>query len=352
MPQGAAPDMSTAPTVSIIVPAYNAARWLRETIDSVLAQTYPDFELVIVDDASTDDTVAIARDTGDPRVRVIESEKNAGAAISRNVGIEAARGEYLAFLDADDIALPQRIERQVSFLERHPDVGLCGSWLQTIGARRDVWTAYRDHDHIKAELLFRSGLLGGTVMCRRSLLMAHGLRYDPAYPISEDYDLWTRCADVMRLANLQEVLLLYRLHGANTTFRFGDQIPLRNRGILLRQIAKLGIDPSEDELELHCALADHGPTGPATLGLDLDAVERWLIRLREGNRRSGYVTDAALRILVYEYWRRCSMSGSASKGARLWRFATSSAMAGIPRKWLIRDAVKMVLGLPLYPLPR
>lgn len=344
--------MSGAPAVSVVIPAHNAARWLPAAIDSVLAQTFADFELLVIDDASADGTADVARAVGDPRVSVIALPQNVGAAEARNTGIEVARGEFLAFLDADDLALPHRLDRQVGFLRRHPEIGLCGSWLRTFDAREETWTAYPRHEQIKTELLFRSGLLQSTIMCRSREMRRLGLHYDPAVALSEDFELWTRCVEVMRLANLPEVLVRYRIHGDNGSIRGNDRRMSFNRVIRRRQLDRLGLKPTAAEEELHHRLAEYGPTGPGQVVFDLDAVEKWLLRLREGNSLSGYVTDDALCMLLYEYWRRCCIGAGGALSNAVGRFLRSAVLADTPVNWRLADATRMLLKRTLYPLPR
>lgn len=351
-PDGRVQAMSVAPTVSVIVPARNAARWLADTIDSVLVQTFADFELLVVDDASTDETAAVAGAVRDPRLHLIVLPRNVGAAGARNAGIEAARGEFLAFLDADDLALPDRLERQVAFLRRHPEIGLCGGWVKTFGARDEVWTAHPRHEQIKAELLFRSSLMQSAIMCRRDEMRAHGLAYDASIALSEDFELWTRCAEVMRLANIQDVLVRYRIHGDNISIRANERRLGFNRLIRRRQLARLGLEPTAEEEALHHSLAEYGPTGPARRAFDLNAVERWLLRLRDGNGLSGYVGEEALGVLLYEYWRRCCIGSGEALSRAMGRFFNSAVVADAPINWRLADVMRMLTRRTLYPLPR
>lgn len=344
--------MSAAPAVSVVIPAYNAGRWLAETIGSVLGQSLGDFELIVVDDASTDDTAAVAAGIGDPRLRLIRQPRNMGVSAARNAGIEAAQGEFIAFLDADDIALPQRLEKQVAFLRAHPEVAILGGWMQTFGRRDDVWTAHAHHDDIRAELLYDVGIMQPTAMCRRDALLRHGLRYDPALHLSEDYELWTRCADVLRLANLPEVLVNYRVHGDNCSLAKEERLRAASRMVRLRQLAKLGMSPGAAEADFHARLFQAGPYSPALREFDARQVERWLLRLREANRRSGYVPDETLCIVLYEFWRRCSLPRSWLGSLASLGFLLSPPLAGVPLAQRLRDMIKAPLGLPLYPLRR
>lgn len=343
---------SSTPLVSVVVPAHNAGRWIAECIGSLLSQTVQDVEVIVIDDASSDDTLSVVRAAADSRVVVVANERNIGAAASRNRGIERATGEFLAFMDADDIALPYRFEKQLAFFRAHPDVDMCGGWMQTFGRRSDLWLAQARHEDIKAELLYACGMQQSTVMCRRAAFLRNGLKYDPTIGVSEDYDLWTRSADVLRLANLQEVLVRYRVHGDNQSLTKRERLVATNRMLRLRQLKKLGIEPNEREAEFHDKLFEYGPGGPGTVAFDLDVVEAWLLRLAGANRRSGYVPERNLRTVLYEFWRRCCLGGPGREGFRAGRFLKSKLLDGIPVARRLKDAAKGVLGLPFYPLPR
>jgi glycosyltransferase involved in cell wall biosynthesis len=200
---------------------YNAARFIAEAIDSVLRQTWTDFELIVVDDGSTDASATIARERGsrDARVRVI-SRPNTGVCGARNDALAASRGRYMACLDADDVATPDRLEQQVRFLDGHPGCVLVGSWV-TITDPRGVPLAVEKlpttHEEIDARLLKGDGgvVRQPTVMLRREAVVAAG-GYDPGYAASEDLDLFLRLAERGQLANLPRPLVNYRQHFAST----------------------------------------------------------------------------------------------------------------------------------------
>lgn len=121
------------PEISVVLSVYNDAKYVGVAIESVLAQTFTDFELIIIDDASTDESLSIARDFADERIRIVENEENLGLTKSLNKGISLAQGKYIARMDSDDICLPTRFEKQVAYLDAHPDVGVCGGWVELIG---------------------------------------------------------------------------------------------------------------------------------------------------------------------------------------------------------------------------
>lgn len=202
------------PLISVVLPVYNGEKYLAEAIDSVLAQSFSNFELIIIDDGSTDGSQQILREYVriDPRVRVIVRE-NRGLATTLNDSIDIARGAWIARMDQDDIALPHRLERQLECLER-TGADIAGSWVRRFGTSDTRIVKLRQTDEaIKMEMLFGSPFAHPAVMMRTT--SAKLLRYDKAYEKAEDYDLWERAAEAgWKMANEPEVLLLYRVHTA------------------------------------------------------------------------------------------------------------------------------------------
>lgn len=202
----------SVPTVSVVLPVYNGAQYLAEAVNSILAQTFENFELIMIDDGSTDLSPQILTEYArhDSRIRVIVRE-NRGLATTLNESIDVARGKWIARMDQDDIALPQRLERQLQWLEQ-TGADLCGSWVQRFGSSDNRIFRLRQTDEaIRMEMLFASPFAHPAVMMRTA--SAKLLRYDKAYEKAEDYDLWTRAAQAgWRMTNVPEVLLLYRIH--------------------------------------------------------------------------------------------------------------------------------------------
>lgn len=208
--------MST-PLVTVLMAVHNGLPYLPQAIRSVLAQTFPDFELLIIDDASTDESLACIRRYTDPRIRLWVNPKNLGQARSLNEGLTHARSPYVARLDQDDVCLPERLERQMRYLEEHPEVALVGSRMVGIdegGRRIDLFgKALSDVGMFVGWLLSGVCPIGHpTVMCRRSSIEQLG-GYDERYQIGQDYDLWIRFALArFRAAVLSEPLVQYRMH--------------------------------------------------------------------------------------------------------------------------------------------
>jgi glycosyltransferase involved in cell wall biosynthesis len=201
------------PKISVILPVYNAQSYLPESIESILNQSFEDFELIMINDGSTDDSLSIMESYKDQRIRII-NQTNAGLPISLNRAIAITKGEYLARQDADDISLPARLAKQVSYLDAHPQCALLGTWAQilveNIPTDRSLSHPHLNGD-IQLKLLFFNCFVHSSVMIRKSALETTGLYPEEKEKFPpEDYDLWLRIAKHWEVANLPEVLLQYR----------------------------------------------------------------------------------------------------------------------------------------------
>jgi glycosyltransferase involved in cell wall biosynthesis len=200
------------PLVSVVLPVYNGEEHLADAINSILSQTFSDFELILIDDGSTDGSPKIlqAYKQSDPRVRVIVRE-NRGLVTTLNEAVDIARGKWIARMDQDDIALPHRLKCQLEWLET-TGADISGSWVRRFGSSDKRVIKLRQTDEaIKIEILFCSPFAHPAVMMRTELVKQ--LRYDIACEKAEDYDLWERAAEAgWKMTNVQQVLLMYRVH--------------------------------------------------------------------------------------------------------------------------------------------
>lgn len=203
------------PEVSVILPVYNSEAYLKEAIDSILAQTFIDFELVIIDDGSTDSSAKIILSYNDPRIKYFKNETNKGLVFSLNRAVNEATGNYIARMDADDISLPERLEKQLAYLKKG-NAALVASRVKLIDAGGKPMPDWKeDYDHvsfrqIKNYLRISNCIAHPTVLGRTDLFRKYGYRAEQKY--SEDYDLWLRLvADGCRIEKLSESLLLYRV---------------------------------------------------------------------------------------------------------------------------------------------
>jgi glycosyltransferase involved in cell wall biosynthesis len=234
-----------APLVSVLMPAYNAQAFIAEGIRSVLAQTLRDVELIVIDDASTDDTAQMVRGFDDPRVVLLQLAQNAGAVGARNAGIEAARGRYIALLDADDLAEPHRLEVQLRLLESS-GADVCASryrnWNTTTGRIKSGHQYEGDAD-LRALLTVYCPIGNSTVTARAEAFRR--FRYDPRFAHAEDYELWMRMAAAgLKFVASPEVLVTYRLHGTQTSVANAARVKAASDAARAEYLARLGIAAS------------------------------------------------------------------------------------------------------------
>lgn len=318
------------PLISVILPVYNGASFIRDAIDSVLDQTLRDFELIVVDDGSTDETPAILQQYRDPRFCVITQPTNQGGGVARNRGIEAACGRYIAMIDADDRACPTRLERQLAFMERNPDIALIGSWSRIVDqSGRPTGRIKRnpsDVSAVRARLLFRCCISHRSVMVRAEALKA--FRYDPEFRLSQDFDLFVRMARSLNLGNVPEVLMDGRKHVQQISRAKLSEVKHYNIRVIRDQFISIGMNFSSSDLEKHFFLSR-----PKMLGAALDAqyvawAAKWLVRLMRVNEQAGYCDPAALRKVCGEIWLDLFRRVAKGHNWPMWRCFLESQLFG------------------------
>jgi len=226
---------------------------LREAVESILNQTFRDFELIIIDDCSTDESVEYLKNIKDERVRIIRNSINLGVTKSLNVGLAQARGKYIARMDSDDISFPERLQKEYDYMETHPEAVMCGSRVEQFGARTGLGIKpINDTEVYRATLLFRyPGPMHPTVFLRHKTLLDHGIRYNENLKYAQDYDLYSQVAPLGDIYIFPAPLLKYRTHE--------KQISSTGRGVQMncakdtqrRLLKKLLGNITEEELELH-----------------------------------------------------------------------------------------------------
>ena len=212
------------PKISVLMPIYKTKEeYLRAAIESILHQTYTDFEFLILDDCPEDLRENVVKSYRDNRIKYSINEQNLGITGSRNKLIEMAKGEYLAVMDHDDISLPERFVKEVEILDNNPNIGVVGSKVHEIIANRDIEEPENDKD-IKILLMKRCAIIHPSAMIRKSVLDEHNIRYKAYYSPSEDHQLWCSLISVTNFYNIQEVLLNYRDWAGNTTHNQRDKM--------------------------------------------------------------------------------------------------------------------------------
>ncbi|MFQ3639515.1 MAG: glycosyltransferase family 2 protein [Chloracidobacterium sp.] len=303
----------TSPCVSVVLCVYNQAAYVAEAIESILRQTLTDLELIVVDDASTDATPSVIQGFADARLRYVRNATNLGHAGSLNRGFALARGAYLAIMDSDDISLPERLERQVTFLERHPEVALCGAWVETFGARQERRCFPTEPAALAVRLLMACPFSTPTVVMRRDAWLPGGFDFD-AFGLAFDYAYWVAVANRAAVANVPAVLLKYRLHaGQTTTTRRAAQLA-GTRLVLRQQLAALLGELQETDVETLTYVFVNEATGNPPTALIGDLFER----IRRANQRVHRYDPVELDRLLVETWAHIVADHEPDHGRR-WR---------------------------------
>lgn len=229
----------SVPIISIIMPVYNASQYIRDSIGSILNQTFQNFELIVIDDGSTDKSVSIIETFHDERIKMIKNRHDYIASL--NIGLKRAQGEYLVRMDADDIMLPDRLGMQLNYMELHPSIAVCGSYAKRIGDATGIIKTETLHGRIITSMLLYNPINHPTVIIRRSSLGEN--MYSPGYPYAEDYKLWTDLVKKgLQFANIPNVLLFYRCSST--------QVTNSKRNIMFQSTKKIQLEYAEHVIGL------------------------------------------------------------------------------------------------------
>jgi glycosyltransferase involved in cell wall biosynthesis len=321
--------IKSSPRVTVVIPVYNRAQYVREAIDSILRQTYSDFELLLIDDGSTDGTGEVLRSYADERVRLVSHQSNLGIPRTRNEGVRLARGDYVAFLDSDDVAYSTRLERQVAFLDTHPDFAAVGAWVSWMdGTGRPISRVKRkpvSSREIAALRLLRSGVENSASMGRTTILRNYP--HNEGCDVVSDFELWARIATRHKLSNLPEVLVRRRLHGGQITKLKAEAIGLVRQAIYADQLARLDVAFTPKDLERHGKLRGMQKRNFTPDRSYVDWAERWLIRLHEANNRTLSYPEPEFSVLLGKLWFRVCWHAQRNVGWAVWpQFVTPALL--------------------------
>lgn len=338
-----APQRAESDLVSVLLPVRDGAQWLRPAIASILGQTRRELELLVLDDGSRDESLEIAASFKDSRVVIDEHPELAGRAARLNDGIEMASGVYLARMDADDIADSRRLALQVSHFCANPEVAILGARMRTFGhGRSRLWRPPVGHDDIAAELLFHSPIAHPTVMFDAEKLRAADLRYDATLTGAEDWDLWLRARRRLRLANIDDVVLRYRVRPPGAKPADDDARIVNYREVTRRCLEELGVEHGPDDVERHFRIG-HRQLLSGHAGMD--EAEAWLTRLVEANDAVGAYPIDAFRRAAARWWSDACYLQAGRLGPAAGRRYRSSPLAKLGRPGpgrRVRFAVRML----------
>ena len=297
------------PRISILMPIYKTKEaHLCQAIESVLSQTETDFQLLILNDSPNekylDDLVAKYHDK---RIKYFKNKENMGITYSHNRLLELATGKYLAVMDHDDVMYPDRLARQVSYMESNPQVGICGTAYKRFGLwnKRGVVRSPKDSDIIKAGLFFKCTMLHPSIMMRADVLKKYHISYDPDYISANDRRLFLDVMPYVDFYNLSEVLMKYRMHANMTSRTKRDEIVVEQKQLRQEMLAKIQVKLSNAELSI---LNDYALKGRCRIKDKniLNQVERVLLKINAANQKSAYFPTQAFSKLCAKYLvKRC-----------------------------------------------
>ena len=298
------------PKISVVMPVYNGERYLKEAVDSILNQTLSDFEFIIIDDGSTDSTEDIIKSYSDSRIKYIKNEKNLGVALTLNKGLDAATGEYIARMDADDISLSDRFHKQTAFMEEHKNIAVCSGIMEYFGEIKTpkCYTVF-GIENMRINMLFDSCLYHPAVMMRRSVIEAEHYRYDNAFDKVEDYELWTRVMLKYDIDNVNSVLLRYRIHKNQVTQNYTEEHNIRASKVRHNLLRSLGVDGTDKELIAYSDFCLHKIDYDKQLP-DLISIFNKIV---DTNKKTGFFSDKLLQrylmqLVIKSYKQQNAMS--------------------------------------------
>ncbi len=269
------------------MPVYNREKYIAEAIDSILKQTFQDFELIIVDDGSTDKTPQIIKEYKDKRIRVIQNNKNMGVAVTRNIGYAAAKGMYIAVTDSDDINHKNRLAKQVTILDDNPDVDVVGFFYQELYDNGKLGRIVRFNEHneaIRSNWIFTQGIIGIPMFRKSKLKDRNILFHNEGYKAAVDYQWYTSLSEEIMIYCIPEVLYYYRRHESQlSTDSYSIQQSYSDK-IRLKQLEKIGLFPSEQEMKIHQMLSYYN-NGSLENSLFLQII-KWCGKIKEANNKT------------------------------------------------------------------
>jgi len=303
------------PAISVLMSVYNGGKYLKESVESILNQTFSDFEFLITDDCSSDDTIKILKEYSDKdsRIRLLLNSENIGLTKSLNRMIDISSGDFVARMDADDVSYSLRFQKQIEYMRTHPDIGVCGTNIEIInGNIKKINTChFLEHDEIKAALLFNNVIPHTAVMIRSELFKEHGFRYNEEFKIIQDYELWERLIKYTRFHVLSETLAMFRILDSGITGKSSKKSNYREDVLKLiykSALSNLELIPSAAEINTHVIVAGN------TINHSLESLmlcEEWLLKLiTKNNIMCSYDNDALRKIIHGCWFNLCSRSAS------------------------------------------
>lgn len=296
------------PLVSVLMPCYNAASHLEDAMNSILTQTYSNLEVIAINDCSTDKTSEILHKMAvtDNRIKVVDNEENLRLIKTLNKGVSLCTGDYIARMDSDDIALPERIEKEVAFLEQNKDHDIVSSLFLAFRSdnpsRKDLHHNPLRHEELRAYMLFKSGICHPAVMIRKRIFSELGLKFELDYLHVEDYALWSKAIYQTKIANIDEPLLLYRVH-PNQVSSLNELLQIQNkRSVFKIHCQQLGLPNDDAFLDIYASVAEATPFVQSVTYLQ--KCESFMLKLIDINAKKPFCDAHYLENMLALHWLR------------------------------------------------
>ncbi len=294
------------PKISVIMPVFNAEKYLREAIDSIMWQSFTDWELIVINDGSTDSSETIIRSYTDTRLKYYKNEQNIGLIATLNRGIDLGNGEYVARMDADDISEKERFKAQITFLEKNREYAMCGSYAKVIDeSNNETGKILNLHtnDYLQINLLFSVPFIHPSMMIRGNVLRNNYFNYE--YKHAEDYELWCKIAQNHKIGNVPYYLLRYRWHTTNVSVTNSEiQEDIKNK-IIRNQLQNIGLQPTEQELYLHKVTFqqfDSKAKIAKKFFEDYTLLDAWFLKIINANKQKQKYDESSLIAFLWSRW--------------------------------------------------
>jgi glycosyltransferase involved in cell wall biosynthesis len=331
------------PLVSVVMAVYNEENNIREAIESILSQTFTDFEFIIIDDGSNDKTPEIIKSyKNDNRVQVITNPEQLNLAASLNIGIKIAKGKYIARMDGDDISLPNRFSSQVAFMEENKDIGVCGTFYENFGYSTTLPTLPTDDFHIKIKFFHDCLVVHSSIFIRKSLLFEKNIFYNPVFRKNQDFDIFSRLISETKFSNIPKVLHKVRRRLPESLIKINNEQRLNNIKIRKALFSKLNVTITEEEIDDYVLLAYY------QYKKDFDfivAMESLILRMIKGNRESSLFPDNKLINYLCFLWENLCLNCGAL-GLPVFRKFFTSELRGyhaFSKKTILKLFVKCLI---------
>lgn len=321
------------------MPVFNGQKYLRNSIDSILNQTYKNFEFIIINDGSTDATQSIILSYKDIRIRYIKNDTNLGLIHTLNTSIKLAKGNYIARMDADDISLPNRLQHQLEFMLLNPNVGVCGcNYYQFSGLIKKHNTAFYKHDEILGYMLFNSSIIHPSLLIKKEVLQNYSPVFDSNYKHAEDFELWAKLIFTTKFSAIKTTEFQYRLHKAQvTTVHKTEQINSANK-VRKTMLQKAGFIFSESEFKTHCKIGSSQLFKSIT---ELQHVEDWLKKLLEQNKTLQIIDELIFNNIIGKQWY--DSCGNTSLGIKAYNLYFKSQLKNLHKASGIKLLTKCII---------